>query len=345
MRKLARAGMKWEAALLLVVCLFGCVTESVQETETVQEQEAPPQKRPPTIDAVAPDIPGVVAGGTKIEVIRWGFEGTEGAIAGPDGSLLFAAQNANQVVQIDTDDFVSVFVENTGRAIGLAWDPRGRLIGTQTRPPGETRVGVLYPEASREVLADGFEGRPFASPNDLVADQKGGIYFTDLGPNPNQPGSEESGSPAAVYYINPSGTLIRVVEDIERPNGITLSPDESTLYVNNRSEYILAFDVQPDGTVTNPQDYARYDDSMGGDGLTIDDEGRLYSSSGRRIQIFDPTGQYIGSLPIRAQNLAFAGPDKKTLYMVGGSAGSLLLADGAVYKVQMLTEGFKGRAK
>ena len=122
MRKLARAGMKWEAALLLVVCLFGCVTESVQETETVQEQEAPPQKRPPTIDAVAPDIPGVVAGGTKIEVIRWGFEGTEGAIAGPDGSLLFAAQNANQVVQIDTDDFVSVFVENTGRAIGLAWD-------------------------------------------------------------------------------------------------------------------------------------------------------------------------------------------------------------------------------
>jgi gluconolactonase len=151
--------------------------------------------------------------------------------------------------------------------------------------------------------------------------------------------------PPSVYYIDPGGKVMRVVENLPGANGIILSPDEKTLYVNNRSEYIVAFDVQQDGTVTNRRNYAKYDGSMGGDGLTIDSEGRLYTASGGRVQIFDPKGQYLGSIPLPTTNLAFAGPDKKTLYMVGGSAGGLGLVDGAAYKVQMLAQGFKGRAK
>jgi len=309
------------------------------------QSQTPPQLRQPITNAVAPDIPGVVAGGTKIELIKWGFQAVEGAIAGPDGSLIFCEPNADRLLKIDKDDKISVFVENTGRTIGLGWDARGRLIGTGTRPPLQTKVTVLYPESRRMVLADGYDGKPFASPNDLVIDKKGGIYFTDVGPNQFQPRSEESGSPPAVYYINPGGKLIRVVDNLPGANGIILSTDEKTIYVNNRSEYIVAFEVQPDGTLANKRNYAKYDNSMGGDGLTVDSQGRLYTASGGRVQIFDPKGQYIGSIPIPTTNLAFAGPDKKTLYMVGGSAGGLGLVDGAAYKVRMIAEGFKGRAK
>src|SRR5216684_7005415 len=118
-----------------------------------------PQLRQPITDAIAPDIPGMVAGGTKIQLIKWGFQAVEGAIAGPDGSLIFCEPNADRLVKIDKDDNVSVFVEKTGRSIGLGWDTHGRLIGTGTRPPLQTKVAVLYPESSRTVLADSFEGK------------------------------------------------------------------------------------------------------------------------------------------------------------------------------------------
>jgi hypothetical protein len=118
-----------------------------------QGQGQPPQLRQPITNAVAPDIPGVVAGGTKIQLIKWGFQAVEGAIAAPDGSLIFCEPNAERLVKIDKDDNVSVFLEKTGRSIGLAWDSRGRLIGAETRPPLQTKVAVLYPKGSEAVLA------------------------------------------------------------------------------------------------------------------------------------------------------------------------------------------------
>src|SRR5688572_32389882 len=78
-----------------------------------QGQAQPPQLRQPITNAVAPDIPGVVAGGTKIELIKWGFHAVEGAIAAPDGSLLFCEPNLERVIRIDKDDNISTFVEKT----------------------------------------------------------------------------------------------------------------------------------------------------------------------------------------------------------------------------------------
>ena len=125
--------------------------------------------------------------------------------------------------------------------------------------------------------------------------------------------------------------------------GIQLSPDEKTLYVNNMNgEYLLAYDIEPDGTVRNRRNFARYEGSAqgasGADGLANDSEGRVYVATPVGIQVFSPKGQHLGTIPVSrsAQNLAFAGPDKKTLYIFGR---------GVAFKVRTLAQGFKGRAK
>src|SRR5262245_27674064 len=103
-------------------------------------QQNPAQQGPPT-DTVAPDIPGVVKGGTKIQVIKDGFQGTEGPIGLPDGSLIFTETNANRITKIDKDDKTSTFLENTNGSNGLAFDRKNRLISVQTTP-GQTKIGV-----------------------------------------------------------------------------------------------------------------------------------------------------------------------------------------------------------
>jgi gluconolactonase len=312
---------------ILIVMLIASISSTVA---SVNAWSQAPQAAEPPAETIAPNIPGVVAGGTKVQVIKYGFEGSEGPVAMPDGSLLFTETRANRITKIDNSGKVSTFLENTDQANGLGFDPRGRLIAVQ-RAPGKMRIGVLYPKGSETVLADSFEGKPFVRPNDILVTTKGGVYFTDA------PG---------IYYIPPGGKVIRVADGFKNPNGIQLSPDEKVLYANNEfGEYLLAFDVQPDGTLRNRRDFAKYrsvkptpDGDNGADGLAIDAEGRVYIGTTLGVEVFNNKGEYLGTIPFsRApQNLAFAGPDKKTLYVVGR---------GVAFKVQMLAQGFKGRAK
>jgi gluconolactonase len=284
----------------------------------------------------------VVAGGTRVQVVAQGLRGTEGPIAAPDGALLLTEQTANVITKIDAQGNRSTFLENTNGSQGLTFDQKGRLIGVL---PAIRQVAVLMP--TRTVLAGTVEGKPFAGPNDLVADRKGGVYFTDPGGYP-PPGQFLAHIPS-VYYIRPNGSVVTVADDIARPNGIILSPDEKTLYVaNTLGAFVVAFDVQPDGTVRNQRNFARLAGiamtnrgvRSGADGLAVDEAGRLYVTSTIGVQVFSPEGRHLGTIPIGnpdgPQNLAFAGADKKTLYVVG---------DGAVWKIAMLAQGPKGRAK
>src|SRR5215204_3642628 len=145
-------------AVLASICFLLCWDLSFAQQRSAQ----PP---PPATDTVAPAIPGVVAGGTKVQVLKEGFQGTEGPIAHADGSLLFTETNANRITKIDKDNNVSTFLENTNGSNGLAFDSKGRLISVQTTP-GQTKIGVIYPKGSEAVLTDSFEGKPFGRPND-----------------------------------------------------------------------------------------------------------------------------------------------------------------------------------
>ena len=301
----------------------------------------------PANDTVATAIPGVIAAGTKIEFLQDGFRSTEGPIAIPDGTIIFTETAADRLIRIDPDGNRSRWLFNTGGANGLAFDSKGRLIAVQTIP-GKTGIAVIYPEGSRAVLTNNYEGKPYGRPNDLVVDKKGGVYFTDPGPNA-EPGTTPPPPPlpAAVYYVPVGGKAVQVTKDITRPNGIQLSPDERTLYVNDsRGEYLIAFDIQPDGTLRNKRNFAKYvgvqrngaDITSGADGLAVDSDGRVYTTSNAGLDVFSPQGQHLGTIPVskRPQNLAFSGKDKKTLYIVGR---------GAAFKVQMLAQGYLGRVK
>lgn len=315
---------------------------------TFAQNLAPKPPPPPPTDTVAPAIPGVVAAGTKVIVIKSGFQGTEGPIGLPDGSLIFTETQANRITRIAADGTTSTFLENTNGSNGLAWDAKGRLISVQTTP-GQTKIGVIYPKGSEVVLSDNFDGQPFGRPNDLVVSSKGGVYFSEPGPNvqPGAPPPATPPLPPAVYYIPPGGKAIKIADGIRRPNGILLSRDEKTLYVNDtQGEYLIAFDVQADGKVTNRRDFAKYQGATtgptgitsGADGLAIDEEGRVYAATSAGVEVFDSQGTHLGTIPVgRApQNIAFAGKDKQTLYIVGR---------GSAFKVDLQTPGFRGRAK
>ncbi|MDO9237273.1 MAG: SMP-30/gluconolactonase/LRE family protein [Aquabacterium sp.] len=295
-------------------------------------------------------IPGVVQAGTKIELIKEGFTGTEGPVTLPDGSLIFTETQANRVIRIGLDGSTSVFVEGSNGANGLGFTPNGDLYAVQVLKP---RVGIIFPSPKVKTLADNYEGKPFGRPNDLVVDQKGNVYFTDSGANPPAPGQAAPTTPPvetakpAVYRISNKGELKRLAADIERPNGIQLSPDDKVLYVaNTYGEYLLAYDIAADGSVGPRRNFAKLDGwkktetggSSGADGLAVDDEGRVYVASNTGIQVFSSKGEALGSiaLPKQPQNLAFAGDDKKTLYVVGR---------GSAYRIAVLTPGVSSRAK
>lgn len=296
------------------------------------------------VDAVAPAIPGVTAAGTKVEFIREGFEGTEGPIAAPDGSFLFTETRANRITKIAPDNSISTFLENTNGSNGLAFNDKGELFTVQVN---NNQVGVIYPKGKEKVLVKDYEGQPFQRTNDLVLAKNGGIYFTDSGPSGDSKAEPRTG----VYYISPEGKTKRVVDinKIARPNGIQLSRDEKILYVaNTNGEYVLSYPIKADGTLGEGKNFAKIPGglqkneqgvlSSGQDGLAIDAEGRVYVTSNAGVDVFDEQGKFLGGIPVphKPQNVAFAGKDKKTLYIVGR---------GAAYKIAVLTPGFAGRVK
>jgi gluconolactonase len=295
-------------------------------------------------DPVTPPIPGVAAGGIVIDLVKDGFNGTEGPIGLTDGSLLFTETNANRIVRIAPDNTVSTFLENSNGANGLALNANGELVAVQTL---KTRVGVIHPQGQEKTIAENFEGQVFQRPNDLVLARNGGIYFTDSGTRPTKENPNPPVSKPGLFYITPAGSLKRLANDIERPNGVQLSPDEKVLYVaNTLGENVLAYDIADDGSIQNKRNFARLEGwkntetgwSSGADGLAVDAEGRLYVASNAGIEVFSNKGEALGVIPVpkKPQNLAFAGKDKKTLYVVGR---------GAAYRIPLLSSGYGGRAK
>jgi gluconolactonase len=311
---------------------------------------------------VALDIPGVVRGGTPIARLIDGFNGLDDPIGLMDGTLVFSEPGARRIHRMDTaTNQVSVLVAESNESHGVTEDTRGRLISAQAWD-GSTRIGAIHPPGGQVVLADRFEGRPFSRPNDLIVARNGGVYFTDPGLTMQQAQElvkRQGGAPLAprlppaVYYIPPGGRPIRIEDKMIRPNGIQLGRDEKTLYVSDSNGAdVIAWDIQPDGLVRNRRAFGTLtgrstrDNGLGGvktfaDGMTIDNDGRLYVATGGGVEVLSAQGRHLGTIPVRCppadcQNLAFSGPGRRTLYIAGA---------GALYKVDMVAQGFTGRAK
>lgn len=309
----------------------------------------------------ATDIPGVVRAGAPIERIVTGFDGLDDPIGLTDGTLVFSEPGARRIHRLNpATNQVSVLVAESNESHGVSEDAKGRLISAQAWD-GSTRIGVIYPPAAVATLADSYDGQPFSRPNDLIVARNGGVYFTDPGLTRQQADAlvKRLGKPLgprlppAVYSLPPGGRPIRIESKMIRPNGIQLSRDEKTLYISDSNgTAIITWDIQADGTVRNRREMGMLtgrstrNNGLGGvptfaDGMTIDNDGRLYVATGGGVEVLSEQGQHLGTIPVKCppadcQNLAFSGPGKRTLYIAG--AGSL-------YRVPMIAAGFAGRAK
>jgi gluconolactonase len=315
-------------------------------------QQAPQQRNfpqpPPAKEVTITAIPGVIDASAKWKIAYQSPENSDGIVGTADGGLLFAQEQTNRINKLDKDDNFSDFLK-TGHgpgAIGIG--PKGQIYAVERTctDPGRapeackenTGIAILTP--TRKVLADNYMGKNLGRVNDLVVDKKGGAYFTSGG----------------LYYVSPKGQVISIGENL-RTNGVQLSRDEKTLYVTN-GPAIAAFDVQPDGSAKNQREFGKLEGGGNGDGLAVDSEGRLYCATSAGVQVLSPEGKYLGLIPIPRNGIsvAFSGPGKKTLYVVGNGAvdhygREITTPPGVrntamtIYKIPMLATGFKGRAK
>ena len=288
-------------------------------------------------------IPGVIGAGAQVQLVKDGLEGLEGPVPSGDGGLYFTAIEENRIYKVDPNGTaVSIWRENTNGTNGLFLLKDGRLLGAES---GGKRINAIAPGGTVTGLATSYGGQPFRSPNDLIADGKGGVYFTDPAPRPAP--NVAPREPGNVHYMRANGEVLLIDSEIRRPNGLTISLDGRTLYVGDtEGEYVYAFDIQPDGSARNKRQFVKLRDPEQGslglrsraDGMALDSEGRVYVATASGIQVIDPRGNHLGTirLPAVARNLAFAGPDRRTLY---------LTAVNALYRVPTLSSGPADRAK
>ena len=304
----------------------------------------PPPKfpgfRPPSGPGPAPrdykvtEIPGVIAAGQQWHFL-WQEAGNngDGIVGTNDGGLLIAQNDKSAVVKLDKDGRPSVVYTDTHTGGAVSVNSQGAVFIVERG---------LYPaiwelSPRHKLLADRYRGESLdclgGVLNDLSADRNGGAYFTMGG----------------LYYANPEGVVTKYGENL-RTNGIILSPDEKRLFVTNVN-MVVAFDVQPDGSLTNQRDFAKLLPGTAGDGSTIDAPGRLYVSSNPGVQVIAPDGAWLGLIPTPRDiiSVSFGGADRKKLFILArgalGSDGSQVANAAQVYSIQMIAQGYPGRPK
>src|SRR5689334_5663970 len=275
---------------------------------------------------------------------------TEGPAQGPDGLIYFTDVTNNRILRFDPrTKKQEVFRADSNRSNGLLFDSEGRLIACESSDaehsnPRLTRTDMKT--GKLEVLAAGFEGKQFNGPNDVTADSKGRLYFTDPAPDavsqaPAKP-KNATGIPA-VYRVDPDLKITRILAgpDTEWPNGLVISPDDKTLYLieahktEGGTRAIRAFDLSPQGTLSNMRVHYNFYPGRSADGMAIDTQGNIYAAAGlhrRRgthetldtkcgVHVISPQGKLVRFVPIPEDtitNTAFGGPDNKTLYVTAG---------------------------
>ncbi len=269
----------------------------------------------------------LVAEGAKVEKLAGDFAFTEGPAADKEGNVYFSDIPNNKILKWSLDGKLSTFLENTNGGNGLMFDKDGNLIACCG---GSGQLVSISPDGKMTVLAEKYWGKRLNSPNDLWIDPKGGIYFSDPRYG-NREGMEQDGE--HVYYLSPDrAKLIRVIDDMVRPNGLIGTPDGQKLYVaDNGANETYVYTVNIDGTLTDKKLFC----SHGSDGVTLDSEGNVYLT-GKAVVIFSPEGKQIETIEVPEQpsNVTFGGADGKTLFITARTS---------LYSVKMEVGGSERR--
>ncbi len=290
-----------------------------------------PQRYPdPALRALDPRFEPYLQFNAAVERLATGFRWVEGPVwFGDHDCLLFSDIPSNRIHRWDArTGAVSVFREPAANANGNTRDRQGRLVTCEhlTR-----RVTRTEHDGSVTVLADGYDGRRLNAPNDVAVAPDDAVWFTDPGYgilSDYEGGRADAELPTAVYRVDPGGGLERMLDDLDRPNGLCFSPDGSRLYVVDSGETrsIHVYDLV-DG---RPRDRRLFTDMTPGtsDGIRCDSDGNLWSAAGSGgdgydgVHVFASDGTRIGQivLPETCSNLCFGGPARNRLFMTASQS-------------------------
>jgi sugar lactone lactonase YvrE/enterochelin esterase-like enzyme len=256
-------------------------------------------------------LAAILIPGESWQLVSEGYKGTEGPAVNAKGEVFFNDVSNSKTYKIGLDNKVSQFIADSKRGNGQAFGPDGRLYAVAG---GEQKVVAYSPDGTAKVIAEGFAG------NDLVVAHNGNVYVTN-------PPADNANDPSKVWLIKANGEKTVVDTGIKYANGITLSPDQTLLYVADyRSHWVYSFVIQPDGTLGMKQRYywlhvPDTSDWSNADGMRVDRDGRLYVATRMGIQVCDQAGRVQCIIPTpngRLSNISFGGEHFDTLFATCG---------------------------
>jgi gluconolactonase len=249
--------------------------------------------------------------GESWQLVSEGYKFLEGPAANAKGEVFFNDVTGSKTYKIGLDNKVSEFIADSKKGNGQAFGPDGRLYSVAN---GEQKIIAYDREGKATVIAEGFAG------NDIVVAHNGNIYVTN-------PPAGNSNDPSKVWLIKPNGEKTVVDTGLKYANGITLSPDQTLLYVDDfRSHWVYSYLVQPDGSLQFKQRFywlhmPDTSDQSNADGMRVDNDGRLYVATAMGIQVCDQAGKVQCIIPTpngRLSNLSFGGEHFDNLFATCG---------------------------
>jgi gluconolactonase len=276
-------------------------------------------------EIVDPAFGTFVLGNAPVKKLATGFDWVEGPVWFGDAQcLLFSDIPNNKIMRWSPEQGISVFRAPSNYANGHTRDRQGRLISCEH---GTRRVTRTEYDGSITVIADRFNGKPLNSPNDVVVKSDGTIWFSDphYGIMTNYEGfAAEQENPCVVYRVTPeTGEIEVMIDDMNCPNGLAFSPDESLLYVADTGrmhgsdpQHIGVYDCTSTGRPKGGRLFHKIDPGVA-DGIRVDSEGNLWSSAADGVHCLAPDGHLMGKIlvPELVSNICFGGRAKHELYI------------------------------
>lgn len=280
-----------------------------------------------TLFAQEGQTPKLIAKGEIVTKAGGGYTFTEGPSVAPDGRVFFTDQPNNKIEIWNESGAITSFTGSGERANGTYFNRKGELV---TCADLHNRLVAFSTEGQPRTLAENFEGIHLNGPNDLWIAPNGGIYFSDPYYHRNywEVGHKELQPVRGVYYLNPDGKVIRVIEDYKQPNGLIGTPDGKTLYVSDINDRkIWKYAINPDGSLSNKTLFA----PEGSDGMTIDKKGNVYLTN-KTVSIYNAKGKHLTRIEVPEQpsNLCFGGKKRNILFITARTS---------VYTLKMSVKG------
>jgi gluconolactonase len=256
-----------------------------------------------------------------LSLVVSGFDSPEGPAFDREGNLYFVNWNSSSIVRLTPDGKASEFFNTGGVPAGLAFHRDGSLY---VADEGDAIHGVLrIRDGEAEIVVNTFGGEPLNGANDLVFDRDGVLYFSD-------PWRSSAENPIGGFYrYFPDGTLERIDHGLAFPNGVAISPDGRSVYLaETYRNRILRYPIATDGTIGAREAFAPLPGEHGPDGMACDEAGNLYVAhyGGGKVAVFSPSGELAAEIPVpgaNVTNVAFGGPDRRTLVITDVETASL----------------------